>query len=122
METRRRIFRGLADIPTRSGQTDTLSSTHKIFLKLSYLEMEKARFEKEKSRIAQQIKHLDARILEIEEDQRTLLSNLEGRQNVIVKMMTAPANKSQTAAAKKVPNSRSGTSESKEPSGMKIRY
>jgi hypothetical protein len=72
-------LRGVRDIRTRSGRVERDSVPYMAFMKISCLEMEKARREKEKSSSESRIKNIDARLEEIESEKERLLIKLGER-------------------------------------------
>ncbi len=98
----RRTIKGLASIRTltRKGVTDELP--HESFMRLSCLEMEKLRKQKERDLAAARIKEIDARFQEIDAEIAGILAKLKHQ---------APAHSVKTAADLKT---RSGS--------FKIRY
>jgi len=72
-------LRGLRDIRTRSGSVERSDVPYMAFMKISCLEMEKARREKEKSSAEWRIKNIDARLQEIEGEKKKILIRLGER-------------------------------------------
>lgn len=72
-------LRGLRDIRTRSGSVERSDVPYMAFMKISCLEMEKARREKEKSSSEWRIKNIDDRLKEIESEKDKLLLRLGER-------------------------------------------
>ncbi len=70
--TNRKPIRGLQDIRTNSGKIDHLSHPHMAYMRISCLEMEKARKIKEKDSALRRIAIIDDRIREIEEEKRDI--------------------------------------------------
>lgn len=73
--------RSLSDIRTHSGRVDQANIPSRAYLKLSCLEMEKARRSKERESAIQRVKFIDARFQEIEGEKDELLKSLAERKN-----------------------------------------
>lgn len=76
----KRNIRGLQDIRTISGSVDQTTIPYKAYMKISCLEMEKARRGKERESAIHRIKNIDARFKEIESEKDAILQKL-GEQN-----------------------------------------
>jgi len=74
--TPRRKIKGTNDIRTHLGTVGQAFKPHEIHMRLSILEMEKARRNKEKESALQRIKIIDARFNEIEQEKHDLLKAL----------------------------------------------
>ncbi len=72
-------LRGLRDIRTHSGRVDGIGVPYKAYMKISCLEMEKARREREKSSARSRIRNIDRRLQEIEAEKDATLKNLGER-------------------------------------------
>lgn len=70
------LRRSLRDIRTLSGRVDRVSLPYRAYLKISCLEMEKARKALEKASARQNIANIDARLSEIEAEKDALLKAL----------------------------------------------
>lgn len=68
--------RGLAHIRTRSGSQSDKKQPHRVYLRLSCLEMERARRGKERASAEEVIASVDARYREIEREKEALLESL----------------------------------------------
>jgi hypothetical protein len=77
MGTPKKILRGLQDIPTISGRVDQAFSPHKVYMKVSCLEMEKFRRGQERENAIQRVKNIDRRFKEIEAEEAALLEALK---------------------------------------------
>jgi hypothetical protein len=75
----RTALRGLKDIRTRSGNPERVRVPYMAYMKISCLEMEKARRQKEKVSAQGRIGNIDARLLEIEVEKDTVLRSLSER-------------------------------------------
>lgn len=84
-------IRGLQDIRTVAGRVDQTFKPYKAFLRISCLELEAARMNKERDSILQRLQSIEARLQEMEAEKCRLLESV-GR---------PPANnrRSQTAEA-----------------------
>jgi len=71
-----KIIRGLQDLRTLSGRDDKAASVYKGYMKLSCLEMEKLRRNKERKSAMQRVTTIDARFSDIERDKKALLQEL----------------------------------------------
>lgn len=71
------IKRGVRDIRTISGRVGKISSPHMAFMRISHIELEKARRTKEKEAANHLIEGINARIGEIEAEKAALLRVLE---------------------------------------------
>jgi hypothetical protein len=72
----KKIIRGLQDVRTLSGRVDKTASVYKGYMKLSCLEMEKFRRNKERESAMQRVNNIDARFRDIERDKKALLQAL----------------------------------------------
>lgn len=77
MTTFKRNIRGLQDIQTHSGRSEEGFLPHKAYMRISCLEMEKARRGKERESAAHRIKNIDARFEDIEAEKAELLNQIE---------------------------------------------
>lgn len=71
--------RGLREIRTLSGRVDQVSLPYRGYMKITCLEMEKARRRSERKSANQRIADIDGRLKEIEAEKAALLQVLEGR-------------------------------------------
>ena len=69
-------IRGLRDIHTRSGRVDRADVPYMAYMKISCLEMEKARRDQEKVSATTRIGNIDARLAEIEAEKGAILVRL----------------------------------------------
>jgi len=72
-------LRGLRDIRTHSGRVDRVEVPYMAYMKISCLEMEKTRREKERASSEARIRNLDKRLEEIEGEKDATLKNLGER-------------------------------------------
>lgn len=93
--------RGLQDIPTLTGKVKKATRPHEVFLRISHIEMEKARKTLESEKARQRMADIAARLEEIEAEKAALLQ----------------------ALAEPCPEAgREATGPSRKPGGLKIRY
>ncbi len=76
MGANKKILRGLQDICTLSGNVDRATISYKEYMKISCLEMEKFRRNKERESAMQRVSNIDIRLQEIEAEKASLLQNL----------------------------------------------
>ena len=69
-------IRGVQDIRTLSGRADPVSEPYQIYMRLTCLEMEKARRAKEREGAAHRVNSIDARFNDIEAEKAVLLKTL----------------------------------------------
>jgi len=74
-------LRGLRDIRTRSGRVERMGVPYMAYMKISCLEMEKARREKERSSAEARIRNINQRLGEIEGEKGCILVHLGERQS-----------------------------------------
>ena len=77
MPERSKPIRGLQDIRTISGKVDMVSEPYRAYMKITCLEMEKARRGKERESAMGRVKKIDARFEDIETEKTALLKTLE---------------------------------------------
>jgi hypothetical protein len=92
------LRKGIRDIRTLSGRVDRVSLPYRAYLKISCLEMEKARRTREKESAQEGIARIDARLAEIEAEKAALLQALkdmaqEGNQGATASGGQEPAGK-----------------------------
>lgn len=73
------LRKGLRDLRTFSGRVDQASLPYRAYMKVTCLEMEKARRGRERASASQRIADIDARLKEVEAEKAALLHSLEGR-------------------------------------------
>ena len=71
-------IRNMQSIRTNSGKVDLLSEPYRAFMRISALEMEKARRGKERESAIHRVKQIDARFREIEKEKACLFKGLGG--------------------------------------------
>jgi len=72
----KRIRRGLQDIRTLSGKGSQALTLHKAYMRLAFLELEKARRREEKNSALTRVKNIDARFKDIDAEKEALLDSL----------------------------------------------
>jgi len=75
----KRNLHGLQDIRTLSGSVDQITIPYRAYMKLSCLEMEKIRRNKERESASKRIVDIDTRFKEIETEKAAMLQVLEER-------------------------------------------
>ena len=70
-------IRGVRDIRTYSGRVDAGSVPYLAYMKISCLEMEKARREKERNSAIARMRNIDSRIHDIDAERNIILKKLE---------------------------------------------
>lgn len=108
MRTKKRpSVRGLRDIRTHSGRVDSAGVPYMQYMKISALEMEKARRETEKFSSEERIRNIDTRLAEIEAEKGALLVELGERTD---------------AACSKRSGGKSADDSDERPQGFRIKY
>lgn len=79
MPLTKRVIRGLQNIKTLSGRVDDSTTPYKAYMKLSILEMEKYRRNKEKASALSRLQSIEQRFQEIEEEKRETLESLNAQ-------------------------------------------
>ena len=90
MPMTKRVMRGLHNIKTMSGRVDDFATPYKAYMKLSILEMEKYRRNKEKASALARLQTIDQRFQEIEIEKQKAIQSLE-TQGVSQKCRLRPA-------------------------------
>ena len=75
----KRTLRGVKDLRTHSGQVDQTSLPHKAYMRISCLEMERARRGVERESAMVRVRGIDERFREIDEEKAALLEGLGHR-------------------------------------------
>ena len=104
----KRDLRGLQHIRTLSGSVDRTIIPYKAYMKLSALEMEKARRSIERKSAKKRVKDIDVRLQEVEVEKASILRTL-GQQN-------------SDGAGGKVPGLKSKLSARRSGGGFKLQY
>ncbi|SMC70988.1 hypothetical protein SAMN02746065_1089 [Desulfocicer vacuolatum DSM 3385] len=68
LKNRNRSIKGVQNIKTHAGKVDHVSHPHMAYMRISCLEMEKARKNKEKSGAQKRIDMINQRLMEIEKE------------------------------------------------------
>ena len=76
MPARTRIKRSLQDIKTHTNKGDASADAYQIYMRVTCLEMEKARRMSEKASTMRRIQTIEARLQEIQAEKATLLASL----------------------------------------------
>jgi len=76
MATRTKNIRGVQEIRTRTGRVPGHFVAHEAYMRITCLEMEKARREKERASAMARVLNIDARFKEMEAEKATLLAAL----------------------------------------------
>jgi hypothetical protein len=71
--------RGLQDIPTLTGKVKKATLPHEVYLRISHIEMEKARKTLESEKARQRMADIAARLEEIKAEKEALLQAVEGQ-------------------------------------------
>ncbi len=79
MATRTRNIRGVQDIRTRTGRGPGHFVAHEAYMRITSLEMEKARRERERASAMARVRNIDARFTEMEAEKAALLAALGER-------------------------------------------
>ncbi len=69
--------RGVRDLRTLSGRTDSLSLPYRAYMRITCLEMEKVRRNAERGTASRRIADIDARLREIEAEKAALVRSAE---------------------------------------------
>ncbi|HWR11660.1 MAG TPA: hypothetical protein VN445_07555 [Rectinemataceae bacterium] len=77
MPMKKGVVRGVQNIKTLSGRVDDAAAPYKAYMKLSILEMEKYRKNKEKTSALERLQAIDQRFQEIEVEKQKTLQSLE---------------------------------------------
>lgn len=78
MSPYRRPSRGLSDIRTLTGRSDTRIPVHKAYLRISFLELERARRKKEMEAARDRIEAMSSRFRAIDSEISDILANVAG--------------------------------------------
>ncbi len=73
-----RPSRGLGDLRTLTGRSDTQIPAHKAYLRISFLELEKARYAQEVRTARHRLEVIDARFRAIDAETTAILASLNG--------------------------------------------
>lgn len=78
MTAHKRPSRGLADLRTLTGRSDTLIPAHKAYLRISFLELERARRTQEMRTARDRFDIIGARFREIDAEIADILASVNG--------------------------------------------
>lgn len=78
----KRVVRCLQNIKTLSGRVEDFATPYKAYMKLSILEMEKYRRNKEKETALARLRNIDRRFEEIEKEMQETLKAMDSRETV----------------------------------------
>lgn len=101
-----RNLKSLKDIRTHAGRVEGATVPYKAFMKLSCLEMERFRKERERDSAMTRVNNIDRRFREIQEEEASILARIDG----------VPENKSKEPEADSKPPGRQACS------GFLLRY
>ena len=79
MPVTKRVVRGLQNMKTLSGRKDDAAAPYKDYMRISILEMEKYRKNKEKESAQERLRAIAERFQEIEIEKQKMLRSLETR-------------------------------------------
>ncbi len=113
-------IRNVRDIRTYSGRVDAGGVPYLGYMKISCLEMEKARREKERNSALARIKNIDSRISDIDAEKKIILRKLGENQEK--RQMIAGRNDGTRHRNGVFPNRSSASSGDRDNDGFKIRY
>ncbi len=101
MAVRKRHMRGLQDIRTLSGSVDQRSVPYQAYMRITVLEMEKARREREKESAMHRVKNIDTRFREIEAEKDDLLRALGERKTSTTRNSSGAQSNSESLESQK---------------------
>jgi len=73
--------RGIQDIHTLSGKVNQVNQSYRAYMKISSLEMEKARLGKEREKALYRVKNIEKRFSEIENEKTSILEGINDINN-----------------------------------------
>jgi hypothetical protein len=79
MAHHKRTIRGLQDIRTIAGKPDIVNEPYRAYMRITVLEMEKARKDKERESALHRVQNIEERFKEIEAEKDSLLDALGHR-------------------------------------------
>jgi flagellar motility protein MotE (MotC chaperone) len=79
MAPSKRTIRGLQDIRTIAGKPDIINEPYRAYMRITAIEMEKARKNKERQSALQRVRSIEERFKEIEAEKGALLEALGDR-------------------------------------------
>jgi hypothetical protein len=81
MAHQKRTIRGVQDIRTISGKPDILNEPYRAYMRITAIEMEKARKNKERESALHRVRNIEARFKEIEAEKEKLLEAVGDRRS-----------------------------------------
>ncbi len=116
-------IRGLRDIRTYSGKVDVAGVPYLAFMKISCLEMEKARRGKERNSIFNRMRNIDSRISDIDAERDLLLKALgKLEESDASRTATNDGTRQRNGIMRNRSNVQFSTGGNKDKDGFKIRY
>lgn len=116
-------IRGLRDIRTYSGKVDVAGVPYLAYMKISCLEMEKARREKERNSVISRMRNIDFRIRDIDAERDIILKELSKHQETQAgRTATNDGTRQRNGIMRGRTNVLSSTGGYKDKDGFKIRY
>jgi len=88
-DVKNRKIKGLSSIRTTAGKAAYLNETHKVYMRIAILEIEKVRRRIEHSHISQRGQLLDKRFREIDNEKRWLLEAMSTRDSTLKELRPA---------------------------------
>ena len=76
MAASQKRIRGVQDIRTLSGAIDEVAQTHRRYLRVAFLELERFRRGKERQNAMGRVQHIDTRFREIDAEEAMILEGL----------------------------------------------
>ncbi len=98
---KREILRGMRGVRTLSGINQVNNVPHRVYMKISALEMEKLRYQQEKAKAIQRIQAIDKRVQEIDVEVTELLVALSPSESESKTYLTPTLNTNTTQSSPK---------------------
>ena len=117
-------IRGVRDIRTYSGRVDAGSVPYLAYMKVSCLEMEKARRERERNSALARIQNIDSRIHDIEAERNLIIRKIGEHQSARQALVSKnDGSRQRNGSVMNRPNTtQSGKESFKDKDGFRIRY
>jgi hypothetical protein len=116
-------IRGIRDIRTYSGRVDVAGVPYLAYMKISCLEMEKARRGKERNSVISRIRNINSRIRDIDAERDMILKDLGKHQETNADHpATNDGTRQRNSIMNGISNFPSSTGGNKDKDGFKIRY
>ena len=116
-------IRGVRDIRTYSGRVDAGSVPYLAYMKVSCLEMEKARRERERNSALARIQNIDSRIHDIEAERNLIIRKIGEHQSVRQALVSKnDGSRQRNGSVMNRPTTQSGKESFKDKDGFRIRY